>query len=852
MALNPCIVVHHGGQWLVRGDMYYSGGRVNVFEDIPECVDSDYVKNIIEFLEHDDIVKMHYLDPRKTMVDGIRFLAFDSKTFDPFLSLLLEFKVIHIYTEHELGATLHTTGMGLGHGSFTDLLTGGGVGCSAPRDNEDVGVDVDYDSEGTDEDDDELLNSRSKVSQHKLEEKSYEEEMDMLKRVAESKDGEADFIANDWEGESDVDSPSENEDDDDFGYLMPQGEKRQRAIESDNTKSNFFIGQKFENAVNFRKALAKYTIECGRNLHFYRNDPNRVGAKCRNFAKGCPWKIWASFEQVKRNFQVKLHNGEHTYGRSMQIKRMNSKWIAEYFANRFRVNPYMKVHDIIQTLWLEKGLKVSTLMAYRARKKGQANIVGEYEEQYSLLPRYVAEIRRCNSGNIVKLQLNDHVFERLYICFEALRKGFLAGCRPFISLDGCFLKGSFGGQLLVAVGRDGNNQMFPIAWAVVEVEKTDTWTWFLSLLADDLGTQQGAGYTFMLDQQKGLLAAVAAVFPEAETRVCARHVYCNFRTVFGGGLEYRKQYWIIAKSNTENDFKANIDQMRAISEDAAEDLLNRNYKKWCRAFYTPMSCCHSVDNNMSEVFNAYILTSRHKPIITMLEDIREGLMERLHKKRDEKGNKDILLCPRIQKTLERNKIWARGWNAFWDGGFCYGVRQGATQDKFVVNLQHRTLDEPEHYVNEYFTKQTYLKAYEYLLEPLNGPQEWPEADGVVIAPKLKKIQGRPKKNRRYQVGEVTITGRLRKTGTAMKCSLCGVTGHNKRGCKNSGQERQQNTHNQPSASEQEASTTPTVPMHMRGVGVYTYPNGYQRVATPANFQAHPPPFAQAAPPRQQV
>ena len=115
-------------------------------------------------------------------------------------------------------------------------------------------------------------------------------------------------------------------------------------------------------------------------------------------------------------------------------------------------------------------------MAYRARKKGQANIVGEYEEQYSLLPRYAAEIRRCNSGNTVKLQLNDHVFERLYICFEALRKGFLAGCRPFISLDGCFLKGPFGGQLLVAVGRDGNNQMFPIAWAVVEVEKTDTWT----------------------------------------------------------------------------------------------------------------------------------------------------------------------------------------------------------------------------------------------------------------------------------------------------------------------------------------------------------------------------------------
>lgn len=119
--------------------------------------------------------------------------------------------------------------------------------------------------------------------------------------------------------------------------------------------------------------------------------------------------------------------------------------------------------------------------------------------------------------------------------------------------------------------------------------------------------------------------------------------------ISGLSLEYRKQFWIIAKSTTENDFKAQIEVMRGLSNAAVDDLLTRNYQKWCRAFYTPMACCDSVDNNMSEVFNAYILKSRHKPIITMLEDIREGLMERLHKKRDEIGTKELELCPRIQK-----------------------------------------------------------------------------------------------------------------------------------------------------------------------------------------------------------
>ncbi|XP_048494436.1 uncharacterized protein LOC125494729 [Beta vulgaris subsp. vulgaris] len=286
--------------------------------------------------------------------------------------------------------------------------------------------------------------------------------------------------------------------------------------------------------------------------------------------------------------------------------------------------------------------------------RGSVIVFDDIPDCYSLLARYAVEILKSNRNNTIKLQMNVNVFERAYICFEALRRGFMGGCRPFISLDGCFLKGPFEGQLLIAVGRDGNNQFFPVAWAVVEVESIDSWSWFLNLLAIDLRNNSGAG------------------------------------TVFDGGMEYRKQFSIIAKSTIENDFNAQIEVMRQIFVAAAEDLLNRNYMKWCRAFYSSMSCCDSVDNNMSEVLNAYIINSKHKPIITMLEDIREGLMEILHKKRDEIGRKELFLCPIIQQLLEKHKIWAREWNAFWDGGFSYGVREGATQTKYVVNLLERT------------------------------------------------------------------------------------------------------------------------------------------------------------------
>lgn len=65
----------------------------------------------------------------------------------------------------------------------------------------------------------------------------------------------------------------------------------------------------------------------------------------------------------------------------------------------------------------------------------------------------------------------------------------MAGCRPFIGVDGCHLKGKYGGVLLSAIATDANFGIFPLAFAIVESENADSWTWFLTLLSEYLDNE---------------------------------------------------------------------------------------------------------------------------------------------------------------------------------------------------------------------------------------------------------------------------------------------------------------------------------------------------------------------------
>jgi len=162
----------------------------------------------------------------------------------------------------------------------------------------------------------------------------------------------------------------------------------------------------------------------------------------------------------------------------------------------------MSISNFSRIVQKEWNLTPSRTKLTRARRLAMQKVHAEEGEQYNELWDYGNGIRRSNPLSSFFLNVDNGYFSTCYMSLAACKRGFLAGCRPLICLDGCHIKTKFGGQILTAVGIDPNDCIYPIAIAVVEVESKATWKWFLQTLKENLGIINTYPWTVMTDKQK--------------------------------------------------------------------------------------------------------------------------------------------------------------------------------------------------------------------------------------------------------------------------------------------------------------------------------------------------------------
>ena len=60
-----------------------------------------------------------------------------------------------------------------------------------------------------------------------------------------------------------------------------------------------------------------------------------------------------------------------------------------------------------------------------------------------------------------------------------------------MSINGTHLYEKYKATLLIVLGCDGNNQLFPLAFAITKGENTDSWGWFLACIRNRVTQRTG-------------------------------------------------------------------------------------------------------------------------------------------------------------------------------------------------------------------------------------------------------------------------------------------------------------------------------------------------------------------------
>ncbi|KAE8802453.1 wd repeat-containing protein 43 [Hordeum vulgare] len=384
-----------------------------------------------------------------------------------------------------------------------------------------------------------------------------EEEEDVDK--SEDSDENSDEEILHYEGDTDVEDLFEQEDEDVFATEEPQMQKspeRRKKLEvrrkGPTTRSHCSV---LEDVIPDFIPSEDEEDDC---LLFEDDDdghepPSFVLPKGRKSrAKKRKPRIWYNdklehphqqlFIKGEKAFAIKKMRLEHTFPTNTEKSRISAKWLAKTYESLFRSDPSTSINTLMDNCRENYGVDVRRHMAYRAKNLVVEVVLGEHKKQYPRLRDYAHTIMDTNPGSRVvvttvtskpttKIPHPAPRFHAMFFCINGAREGFLNGCRPSIGVDGCFIKLTTGAEILAATRRDGNNNIFPLAFAIVGQEDTANWCWFLHQLKICLGGEIGkfGPYTIMSDRQKGLLNAVNQVFPNCHQRFFLRHLYANFQ-----------------------------------------------------------------------------------------------------------------------------------------------------------------------------------------------------------------------------------------------------------------------------------------------------------------------------------
>ncbi|XP_057755660.1 uncharacterized protein LOC130974831 [Arachis stenosperma] len=230
-------------------------------------------------------------------------------------------------------------------------------------------------------------------------------------------------------------------------------------------------------------AVKRYSIKRATEYKIVESDQLRYNAQCIQFEPDCNWSILISYCRKQEKWEFRRYTGLYT---CMQTS-MGDKTIMYLPAMYNKLTENLSLGTWVQLVTHPCPGSADTVMFHR-------------------------------------------IFWTFPPCVEAFRH-----CKPLISIDGTHLNGKYDGTLLIAIAQDGNANILPIVFVVVEGETKEAWSFFLSYLRQHVTPQPEV--LVISNKYKsidGVLNAEGSLRkpPHAFQAFCTRHIIANFMTHF--------------------------------------------------------------------------------------------------------------------------------------------------------------------------------------------------------------------------------------------------------------------------------------------------------------------------------
>nr|GEV78869.1 hypothetical protein [Tanacetum cinerariifolium] len=182
------------------------------------------------------------------------------------------------------------------------------------------------------------------------------------------------------------------------------------------------VNSKFLNKVIFKRGLNHYALKNEFEYFVEKSKPNRFTARLRD----CQTHILV-------------------YRATKELK----KWIMKHY-----------------------NVEVPYLRVFRGKEQAYTDMYGKWEDSFVMIDAFKEEICNKNPGSIVDTDVEISGDQKCFQCFfispASCSRDFVLVFCPYVSLDGCPLKGKFTGVLVSASGELRNQPVINLLDAIIE------------------------------------------------------------------------------------------------------------------------------------------------------------------------------------------------------------------------------------------------------------------------------------------------------------------------------------------------------------------------------------------------